>query len=157
MSFSCDYVTDSWYTLLFCKDLRQLIKIIFSNLWFWAMVKLLIFIKDSSVSKDIYSLLPNHKLAFCDHVATGIKKVSLFQLTFLQSTSPQVEGNWIEWGIFVSFFDPFQKFKKIKTITGECFRFTQASEWRGDVQLSSRLSFWGHKTSLRDFCNFTES
>ena len=31
--------------------------------------------KDISVSKDIYTLLRNHKLVFCDHVTTGIKNL----------------------------------------------------------------------------------
>ena len=31
--------------------------------------------KDISVSKDIYTLLRNHKLVFCDDVTTGIKNL----------------------------------------------------------------------------------
>ena len=39
-------------------------------------------IKDSPVGKDIYTLLLNHKLAFCDYVTTGINFFFLFELTF---------------------------------------------------------------------------
>ena len=86
-----------FYTLPFSKDLRQLIKIIFSNLWFWIMMKLLTFIiKDSSVSKDICILLGNHKLGFCDYVTTEqVLKISLFQLTF---SSTDFTTSWRELG-----------------------------------------------------------
>ena len=107
------------------------------------MEKLLTFIiKDISVSRDIYTVLRNHKLLFCNYVTT-VLKILCFNWLFLQLTSPQVEGNCVKWGIFVSFSDSFKKSKKIEIITGECFSFTKGDKWRRNAQLSLRLSFMG--------------
>ena len=76
-------------------------------------------------SKDKDSLLRNHKFAFSDYVKTGIKNFFYFNQCFLQLTSPQIEVNWMKWGIFVSFPDPFPKFKNMETVSAECFRFVQ--------------------------------